>query len=133
MTGTWHPAGWLPDRPPSRTEIVLALITTVWLPSLVLVAESLSLPAVAVGVLATVVLGGPVANSAFGRQVGDWFRSLRVVWRALSVVLVASLLFVWGGYGVSESVGTGFVLGGVSVLLAIQWAQLLRFRTVSSS
>lgn len=133
MTGTWHPLAWIPDRPPTRIEVVLALITTVWLPSLVLVAESISLPAVAVGVSATVVLGGPVASSAFGRQIGDWFRSVRVAWRALSIAVVAALLFVWGGYGVSEPVGTGVVLGSISVLLAMQWVQLLRYRTVSSS
>lgn len=131
MSEAWYPLAWVPDRPPTRTEVALAVFFTVtWIPSQMLVAEAISLPAAAAGVVVTIALGGPIANSALGRRIGDWFCSIRTAWRALLLAVVAVPLFVAGAV-VPHPIGIGYVLGTVFVFLAMLVAQLFRFRTVT--
>lgn len=144
MTGTWHPAAWIPDRPPRKIEVALALFFTIVLvPAQFLVAESISPSAAAAGLLVTLLVIGPVASSRLGRRIGDRFRSIGIAWRALLLAVFVVPLFVAGadvprpvgvaGTVVPHPVGIGFVLGSMAAILALLWAQLLRFRTVSAS
>lgn len=138
MTEAWHPSSWVPDRPPKRTEVALAVFfTVVWFPAQVLAAESISPSAVAVGFVVALLLMGPAANSSLGGRIGGWFRSLGIARRALLLAVVVSLLLVAlslaAGAIVPTPIGLGFALGSMAAILAVLWMQLLRFRTVSAS
>ena len=123
---------WLPNRPPTLTEISLAAVFTVtWVPLQFVRLEAVSWPAVAVGFLSTAVLIGPVASSSFGKRVEEWGRSVGVIRRVLVLVIVLTVLVSVARYAVPESVGISFVLGGICAASAVAWAQLIRFRSIS--
>lgn len=134
MTGTWHPAAWIPDRPPKKIEVALAVFfTIVWFPVQVLAVDSISLSAAAAGLLVTLLVIGPVASSRPGRRIGDRFRSTWFAWRVLLLAVVVVVPLLAAGAVVPHPIGFGFVLGSMAAILALLWAQLLRFRTISSS
>jgi len=79
---------YVPDRPPTWSEVGLAVLTlvvygsslTIWLPWP---------PAVVAGFVAFALALGPVSNSAVGRRFGDWFRGIGYRGRGTLIVLFA--------------------------------------------
>jgi len=100
---------YVPDRPPTWTEVGSQLLIVVGF-GLSLQFRSLWLPAVITGFVVNALIFGPVANSAVGRRVEDWFRGIGASGR-LTVII---------GFAVTAVVGTQTAL--VSTLLLANFA-----------
>ncbi|ATW87253.1 hypothetical protein halTADL_0440 [Halohasta litchfieldiae] len=79
---------YVPDRPPTWTEVGLAVLVVVT-HGLSLQFRSPWLPAVLAGFVLFSLAIGPVANSTVGRRVGDWFRTIGYRGRGTLIVLFA--------------------------------------------
>lgn len=88
----------LPDRPPTWTEVGLSGLVTVWIVSRVWPFEDVSWTAVALGILATWLVAGPLAKSSIGRRIDAWGEEAAlgpsiVVLVCVAIVVLAT--FVW--------------------------------------
>jgi len=87
---------YVPDRPPTWTEVGIAvLVVGMIAPSFVV--RELLWSAVAVGFVLFALAVGPVANTLFGRRVGDWFRAIGLSGRTTVIVLFIGLVAVVAG------------------------------------
>jgi len=77
---------YLPDRPPTWSEVGLAVLVLGMIGSAVTVRQ-LWWPAVIAGFVSFALALGPVANTAVGRRVGDWFQGIGKRGRAVVIVL----------------------------------------------
>ena len=132
MTDVSPSSRWLPNRPPTVTEISLATVFSVtWVPLQFVRLEAVSWPSVAVGFLLTAMLIGPVASSSFGKRIEDRAQSVGLIWRVLGLATIIVVLISIARYAVSEPAGICFSLGGICAATAVVWVQLIRFRSVS--
>lgn len=90
MTAGIDPSAYLPDRPPTWTEVALSGLVIVTYVPVVVAGPARSWPAVLGGFLAFALALGPGANSALGRRVGAWFRGIGVAGRAAAIGLFAA-------------------------------------------
>ena len=84
---------YLPDRPPTWTEIGLAVLMLGLVGLSVHVGEPVGSAFVAGFVLFALAVG-PVANTSFGCRVGDWFRGIGFSGRAAVISLFIGLVAV---------------------------------------
>lgn len=66
------PATWLPDRPPTWSELLLTVASLFMIGGLFTTLPSVSWPAVAVGAVGAVVAMGPFAATTTGQRIDDW-------------------------------------------------------------
>lgn len=79
---------YVPDRPPTWTEIGLAVLVLIMFGSFLLLGIPWW-PAVATGFVVFALALGPVANTAFGSRVGHWFREIGKRGRTVVIILFA--------------------------------------------
>lgn len=77
---------YVPDRPPTWTEVGLAALVGVMFGSSVIVRRP-RWPAVVVGFVVFALAVGPVATTSVGRRVGDWFRGIGTSGRTVVIGL----------------------------------------------
>lgn len=88
-------SSWVPDRQPTWTDVLVSMFA-IGRVTIELRSEPLSGAWFTVGFLSFLVAGGPVARSAIGRSVGDWFRAIGPTGRGLVILLFA--IAVWATY-----------------------------------
>jgi hypothetical protein len=69
--------------------VIIGILISIDIGPNVFTPASLSWPAAVTGFLAFSVALGPGANSSFGQQIGQWFRSISVMRRIAAIVLFA--------------------------------------------
>lgn len=84
---------YVPDRPPTWFEVGLAVLMLGLVGSSFRVGQQVW-PAFVVGFVLFALAVGPVANTSFGRRVGDWFRGIGVSGRAAVIMLFIGLVAV---------------------------------------
>jgi hypothetical protein len=77
---------WFPERPPTWTDILVALFVLVWLPLNVGYLQTIYWGWLLFGFGIGLVSIGPLANSPIGDQVGTWFRKIGMLGRAISIL-----------------------------------------------
>lgn len=115
-------SAWLPDRQLTWFDVFVGVSAGIW----VLVGFwrlSLLWLWVTVGFSAFLLAAGPAGNSALGRSLGKWFRSLGIVGRAIVIGLVMSA--VWAVetlFDIPDTHLTSFVIGmmgGVALVVCV--------------
>jgi hypothetical protein len=125
-------ADWLPDRPPTWADVFLAGFGFF---SLVEYAVSSTTPAawewVAVGVVGSVLAFGPLANSAVGDRVNEWWDRIGVGGRALAIVGFAVVCWtvIWQEPAIRAPVD-GVATGGFAVLFVVLAVFVVRHRPI---
>lgn len=86
-------SAYVPDRPPTWTEVGLGvLLLVVYGPQVVF--DPPSIPAFLIGFFAFATALGPLSRTTTGARIGDWFRRIGVGGRAAVIVLFA-VVTVW--------------------------------------
>ncbi len=127
---SYGPAGLLPERTPTWSDIVLTVFAIMQVGLLTRIVD-VSWPAFALGAALFAALFGPVAASTIGERVNQWADSIGKRGRGLVIVLFAVL--VWIGANtlpVSAAVVTSFGSGGFVAVALIVALQLLTAREV---
>jgi hypothetical protein len=115
-------SAWLPNRHVTWLDVFFGVSAGIW----VLVGFwrlSLLWLWVTVGFSAFLLAAGPAGNSALGRSLGKWFRSLGIVGRAIVIGLVVSA--VWAVetlFDIPDTHLTSFVIGmmgGIALVVCV--------------
>lgn len=113
---------WLPNRHVTWLDVFVGVSAGIW----VLVGFwrlSLLWLWVTVGFSAFLLAAGPAGNSALGRSLGKWFRSLGIVGRAIVIGLVVSAVWaVETVFGIPDTHLTSFaidMMGGVALIVCV--------------
>jgi nitrate reductase gamma subunit len=115
-------SAWLPNRHVTWVDVFFGVSAGIW----VLVGFwrlSLLWLWVTVGFSAFLLAAGPAGNSALGRSLGKWFRSLGIVGRAIVIGLVVSA--VWAVetlFDIPDTHLTSFVIGmmgGIALVVCV--------------
>lgn len=130
------PRSFLPDRPPTWMEVGLSLlVSVVYLPQLV-ISSAVSWPVVFTGIVVSVVVLGPIANSRIGRRVKTRFETVSIPYRVLILTVIATVL-IGGATAVASMtpITTQLLLdasyGGMAGVVVYVLAHLCHARTVS--
>jgi hypothetical protein len=123
---------WLPESEPTRLEIAIAamaLVYAVW----IVLTGTISWRWLAAGFVTTALAMGPVAASAIGARIGEWFHAIGLGGRA--IVIIAFAAVVWAAdavLGIPATPVTSFSVGiffGVAAVIAIKLAQRVASRS----
>jgi phage shock protein PspC (stress-responsive transcriptional regulator) len=71
-----RPAAWVPDRPPTWSELLLTVASLFMIGGLFRTLPYVSWPAVAAGSVGAVAVMGPFAATTYGRRLDDWGRRI---------------------------------------------------------
>ena len=116
---------WLPDRRPTWTDVLVGVFAVVWA-IVELSVEPLSWAWVTVGSLSFLVAGGPVARSAIGQSVGDWFRAIGPTGRGLAILLFAIAVWaIYATFDVPSRPVTSFTVGLMCAIPLFVFAHVL--------
>jgi hypothetical protein len=117
---------WLPEREPTRLEIAItamALVYAVW----IVLTETISWGWLVAGFITTAFAMGPVAASAIGARIGEWFRAIGVGGRAVAIITFAAVVWTADAVlGISETPAMSFSVGifySTATVIAIKLAQ----------
>ena len=116
---------WLPDRQPTWTDVLVGVFAVVWI-FVELRSEPLSWAWFTVGFLSFLVAGGPVARSAIGQSVGDWFRTIGPTGRILVILLFAIAVWaIYATFDVPRRPVTSFTVGLMCAIPLFVFAHVL--------
>ena len=124
---------WAPDGAPSRRDVALTVLSTVWAVLGLATADSIARPWLAAGFLAFAAATGPLAATALGDRVGAWFRGIGRSGRAVAIVLFAAT--VWTAMAVLEvplAPASSFAYGGMLGIAVVVAVESLRSRLAGS-
>lgn len=122
---------WLPDRPATWFDVFFCAFASLSVLSRVLESDSLAPLWVAVGVVASLVLAGPVANSPVADRIDAWWERIGVGGRLLALVAFAA--GVWTLPGQVPGLWTlveSFVTGVFAVMFVVLAVFVLSTRPV---
>ena len=103
----------------------MGVLAVLWLP-INIFGEPLLWSWVVVGFVALVVAAGPGANSAFGKKLGHWFRSIGVAGRASVIILFfVSFWVVQTSFTIPARLVVSFGTGIISAVPLVVAAHLL--------
>jgi len=123
---------WFPDRPPTWTEVIIAVFVAVAIFPDLLSPSTMSWPMFVVGFLSVPFAVGPIARTAFGRWVGRWYRRIGAVGRAIVIGLfMFAVLSVVRTGPLSSSLVRDFGVGGMVATFVYLIAHLMWAGTVS--
>ena len=111
---------YLPDRPPTWTEVGIAVLVVVTY-GFPLHVRRPWWPAVILGFVLFVLALGPIANTSIGRRIGNWFREIGLGGRAVAIGLLALTTVVVSRTmpGLMELLGNAAYGGLAAVVLFI--------------
>jgi len=124
-------ADWLPDRPPTWADVFLGVFAFLSLATQAVADDPLAWPWVAVGVTATVLAFGPLANSAVGDSVNAWWERIGAGGRLFAIVGFAVVCWtvIWQVPAVREPVD-GVATGGFAVVALVLAVFVVRHRPI---
>ena len=127
------PAAYVPDRPPTWTEVGCGILAIVGFgPTVLLEPTTISWPGVVVGFLAFGVALGPLSTTTVGERIGGWFRRVGYAGRAIVIGLFAVVV---GVLLVSDALPSAAVrdvgIGGLIACLLYLLAHVVRAGEVS--
>ncbi|MFC7138817.1 hypothetical protein ACFQMA_03075 [Halosimplex aquaticum] len=124
-------SAWLPDRLPTWIDVGVGLLSVALFAKNLTTASQIAWGWVAAGFVATVLVTGPVAQSAMGADLGEWFTAIGPLGRAAAIVAFAVAVWAVDEFiGIPAAIRTGLASGvflGVAVLVA---AHVLSSRAV---
>jgi hypothetical protein len=121
-------AAWFPDRTPTWTEIIIAVLLTVTVATDFLSPSTISWLAVTVGFVVFAVAMGPAGNTSLGQRIGQWVREIGSSSRATAIILFAIAVGVifqldWIPVALISNAASGGLLAFILYTVAyVAWA-----------
>jgi len=123
---------WLPERPPTWTDVLAGLLILVWLPLNVGDLQTIYLSWFLFGSVAGLVSMGPLANSLIGERTGTWFRKIGVLGRAVSILAFVDIVwFVRGQVDLPGKIVTSAIGGFLLSILVYTLSYILSAGEIS--
>ena len=119
---------YFPNRAPTWTEVVIAVLLAGSTVTDFLSPSTISWPAVIVGFVVFAIAVGPAAATSFGKQVGQWFRGIGFGGRATAIILFiigVTVLFQIDSIprALIDDAATGGLLALISYMIVyVAWA-----------
>lgn len=132
MTDQFGLRRYLPDRPPTWTEVIIGVFVALSTVPDLLTPSRPSWPAAILGFLAFAIALGPAARSRPGIRVGRWFRNIGATGRLVVISVFAIVVAVAYTSGVVPMAPLrDAATGGLAAILLYLVAHVLAAREVS--
>lgn len=123
MDGIFNGRNYLPDRPPTWSDVVIVVSGPISIGIWVQSFQPSSLPSVALGVVSAAILLGPVAQAQVGKRIDRWGTEIGPLGRATVIALFAIAVIVAFGFEATPTAlirdfGLGIFMFSVLVLAA---------------